>query len=85
MLSSATLVTGIDAISKSVERFVVKTGLAVLQDANFTQLSGRKAMVLTNPTGSTVSLDLGVDVMFSSGLVDLVGVMGPEYVVVFQD
>ncbi|KAL1953716.1 hypothetical protein VTO42DRAFT_2351 [Malbranchea cinnamomea] len=57
----------------------VKTGLEVLRDANYAQLSGRKVMVLSNPTGITPELDLGVDVMFESGAVHLVGVMGPEH------
>ena len=35
--------------------------------------------MLTNPTGITPGLDLGLDVMFESGQVDLVGVMGPEH------
>lgn len=57
----------------------VKTGLDVLIENNYTQLAGRKVIVLTNPTGVTPDLDLGVDVMFNSGAVDLVGVMGPEH------
>lgn len=57
----------------------VKTGLEELQAKNYTQLSGRKVIVLSNPTGVTSGLDLGVDVMFESGAVDLVGVMGPEH------
>jgi uncharacterized protein YbbC (DUF1343 family) len=57
----------------------VKTGLEELQTTNFTQLLGQKVIVLTNPTGVTSALDLGVDVMFESGVVDLVGVMGPEH------
>ncbi|KFY04543.1 hypothetical protein O988_00703 [Pseudogymnoascus sp. VKM F-3808] len=57
----------------------VRTGLEELQTTNFTQLLGQKVIVLTNPTGVTSALDLGVDVMFESGVVDLVGVMGPEH------
>jgi uncharacterized protein YbbC (DUF1343 family) len=56
----------------------IQTGLDVLASSNFTQLSGRKIIVLSNPTGVTASLDLGVDVMFRAG-VDLAGVMGPEH------
>ena len=58
---------------------LVRTGLEVLADSNYTQLSGRKVIILSNPTGITADLDLGVDVMFESGKVDLVGVMGPEH------
>jgi uncharacterized protein YbbC (DUF1343 family) len=57
----------------------VQTGLDVLRAANYSQLLGRKVIVLSNPTGVTPELDLGVDVMFDSGAVDLVGVMGPEH------
>uniref|UniRef100_A0A093XMK4 Uncharacterized protein YbbC n=2 Tax=Talaromyces marneffei PM1 TaxID=1077442 RepID=A0A093XMK4_TALMA len=60
-------------------KHTVKTGLDVLIESNYKQLAGRKVIVLTNPTGVTPDLDLGVDVMFSSGAVDLVGVMGPEH------
>lgn len=58
---------------------IVQTGLDILGAENYTQLANRKVMVLTNPTGVTPGLDLGVDVMYQSGAVDLVGVMGPEH------
>ncbi|KAK2612767.1 hypothetical protein QQS21_001218 [Conoideocrella luteorostrata] len=57
----------------------VQTGLDVLIASNYRQLAGRKVIVLSNPTGITPQLDLGVDVMFDSKRVDLVGVMGPEH------
>lgn len=66
-------------LSLSLAKHVVKTGLEVLVEGNFTQLAGRKVIVLTNPTGVTPNLDLGVDIMFKSGAVDLAGVMGPEH------
>lgn len=58
---------------------VVQTGLDVLRAENYSQLAGRKVIILSNPTGVTPELDLGVDIMFKSGIVDLVGVMGPEH------
>lgn len=58
---------------------IVQTGLDILGAENYTQLANRKVMVLTNPTGVTPGLDLGVDVMYRSGAVGLVGVMGPEH------
>lgn len=58
---------------------VVQTGLDVLRGENYSQLAGRKVIILSNPTGVTPELDLGVDVMFKSRSVDLVGVMGPEH------
>lgn len=57
----------------------VKPGLQVLHESNYTPLLNRRVLILTNPTGVTPDLDLGVDTMFDSGLVDLVGVMGPEH------
>lgn len=57
----------------------VKPGLTVLQESEYKQLSGRKVIILSNPTGVTLDLDLGVDVMFESGEIDVVGVMGPEH------
>ena len=57
----------------------VKTGLDVLIKTDYEALQDRKVLMLTNPTGITPQLDLGVDVMVESGQVDLVGVMGPEH------
>ena len=57
----------------------VRTGLDVLRRAEYKQLHGRKVIILTNPTGITPEFDLGVDVMASSGKVNLAGVMGPEH------
>ena len=57
----------------------VKTGLDVLLSSNFSLLQNRKVIILSNPTGVTSSLDLSVDVMFESGAVDLMGIMGPEH------
>jgi uncharacterized protein YbbC (DUF1343 family) len=56
----------------------VKSGLEVLIESNYAQIAGRKPLILTNPTGITPNLDLGVDVMHRSGLVDFVGGLGPE-------
>lgn len=57
----------------------VKTGLEVLIESDYKQLAGKKVLMLTNPTGITTGLDLGIDVMVQDGTVDLVGVMGPEH------
>ncbi|KAM0739434.1 hypothetical protein ACQRIT_007171 [Beauveria bassiana] len=56
-----------------------KTGLDVLIASNFSQLASRKVLLLTNPTGVTPELNLGVDVMFASKAVNLVGILGPEH------
>lgn len=65
--------------NSSWAKHAVKTGLDVLIESNYTQLAGREVIALTNPTGVTPDLDLGIDVMFKSGAVHLVGVMGPEH------
>ena len=67
------------AVAVTATKPVVKTGLDVLIDSNYKQLSRRKVLILSNPTGVTPELDLGVDVMFESKKVDIAGVMGPEH------
>lgn len=62
-----------------LKRPQVQTGLDVLIESDYAQLQGKKVLVLTNPTGITPGLDLGVDVMVSSGRVKLFGIMGPEH------
>ncbi|KAL1888069.1 hypothetical protein Sste5346_009806 [Sporothrix stenoceras] len=57
----------------------VKTGLEVLIESNYKQLAGKNVLMLTNPTGITTGLELGIDVMVQDGTVNLVGVMGPEH------
>jgi hypothetical protein len=76
-MKALTVLTLLSSVSWA--KHSVKTGLDVLVEKNYTQLAGRKVIVLTNPTGVTPDLDLGVDVMFKSGAVDIVGVMGPEH------
>lgn len=57
----------------------VKTGLDVLIEDDYAQLAGKKVIALTNPTGITPQLDLGIDVLVQAGKVDVVGIMGPEH------
>ncbi|OAA48502.1 hypothetical protein NOR_01752 [Metarhizium rileyi] len=66
-------------LSATLAKCLVQTGLDVLIASNYSQLAGRKVLVFSNPTGVTPLLHLGVDVMFESGKVNLVGVMGPEH------
>ena len=70
--------TALASASSSSSCTKVKTGLDLLIASDYAALQGRKVLVLTNPTGVTPELDLGVDVMVASGKVDLVGVMGPS-------
>lgn len=67
------------SLSPALANTVVKTGLDILRASNYQQLRGRKVIVLSNPTGVTADLDLGVDVMSESKEVNIVGVMGPEH------
>jgi uncharacterized protein YbbC (DUF1343 family) len=78
-LTSFTALLGTAALAAAVSCAKVKTGLDVLIESDYAALQGRKVLVLTNPTGVTPELDLGVDVMVASGKVNLVGVMGPEH------
>ena len=77
-MESVRLVHILISVAVCTSAMTVKSGLEVLIESNYTQLVGRKPLILTNPTGITTNLDLGVDVMHRSGPVDLVGVLGPE-------
>lgn len=58
---------------------IVKTGLEVLQDNNFSQLKGKKVGLITNPTGVNHQLESTVDIFFKSPEVNLVALYGPEH------
>ena len=79
IINTVLLVSSIPTLAWAWRKPTVQTGLDVLRASNYSQLAGRKVIFLSNPTGVTPELDLGVDVMFESGAVDLVGVMGPEH------
>ena len=78
-LSSFLLASSVPTLAWALRKPAVRTGFDVLRASNYTQLAGRKVIVLTNPTGITPELDLGVDVMFGSGLVEIQAVCGPEH------
>lgn len=73
------LLSALSVTAATANGSIVKTGLAVLLASNGAQLSGKKVLILTNPTAVTPSLDLGVDVLVSSKSINIVGVMGPEH------
>ncbi|WP_199042615.1 exo-beta-N-acetylmuramidase NamZ family protein [Glycomyces salinus] len=57
----------------------VKTGVEVLARDDFAELSGQAVGVISNPTGVLPDLGHEVDLMHSSGAVDIVAVFGPEH------
>lgn len=79
ILSILLLAPSIPTLTWAWKKPTIRTGLDVLRASNYSQLANRKVIILSNPTGVTPELDLGVDAMFESGAVDLVGVMGPEH------
>jgi len=58
---------------------VVKTGIDVLVENNFSILKGKRVGLITNPTGATGSLISAVDVFAHSNEVKLVALFGPEH------
>lgn len=57
----------------------VTTGADRLAASGWAELAGQRVGVITNPTGILADLRHEVDVMASSGVVDLVAVFGPEH------
>jgi uncharacterized protein YbbC (DUF1343 family) len=57
----------------------VETGLDVLVGSGFTALAGQKVGVVSNPTGVDSEYRHLVDLMHSSGQVELVAAFGPEH------
>jgi uncharacterized protein YbbC (DUF1343 family) len=57
----------------------VRTGFEVLQAGGFRDLKGQKVGMVANPTAVVRDLTHEVDVMHSSGAVDLIAVFGPEH------
>ncbi|MCX6138210.1 MAG: DUF1343 domain-containing protein [Ignavibacteriales bacterium] len=58
---------------------MVRTGLDVLAESNFSMFSGKRIGLITNPTGITRTLAYGVDVIAHSGTVRLTTLFGPEH------
>ncbi len=58
---------------------VVKTGIDVLVENNFSILKGKRVGLITNPTGVTGSLESAVDVFAHSSEVKLVALFAPEH------
>ena len=58
---------------------VVRTGIDVLIESNFSTLKGKRVGLITNPTGVTAGLVSAVDVFAHSNQFTLVALFGPEH------
>ncbi len=58
---------------------LVKTGIDVLVEDNFSLLNGKRVGLITNPTGVTNRLTSSVDVLAHAKNVKLVALFGPEH------
>ena len=57
----------------------VMTGLEVLRENGFAELKGKRAGLITNPTGVDHELRSGVDILFMAPGVRLAALYGPEH------
>ena len=60
-------------------RSIVRTGLDVMAENDFSLFSGKRIGLITNPTGVTRALAYGVDVLARSKNVRLTALFGPEH------
>ena len=60
-------------------RPVVKPGIEVLRDRGFDELKGKRAGLVTNPSGVDRFLNSTVDILFNAPGVELVALYGPEH------
>jgi len=58
---------------------IVRTGIDVLVENNFSILKGKRVGLITNPTGATAGLVSAVDVFAHSNQVKLVALFAPEH------
>jgi len=73
------LVCSLLTISCALQGQPVETGLEMLVKSKFEVLKGKKAGLITNPTGVDRNLRSGVDLIFSAPGVKLVSLYGPEH------
>jgi len=66
-------------VSCSLQGQPVETGLEMLVKSRFEALKGKKAGLITNPTGVDRNLRSGVDLIFNAPGVKLVSLYGPEH------
>lgn len=58
---------------------VIKTGIDVLVENNFSPLTGRRVGLITNPTGVSNTLVSTVDIFARAKELKLVALYGPEH------
>lgn len=58
---------------------VVKTGIEVLRDMDFTPLKGKRVGLLTNPSGVDHELKSTIEILHEAPQVNLVALYGPEH------
>ncbi|GJQ63847.1 MAG: hypothetical protein SCALA702_29000 [Melioribacteraceae bacterium] len=68
-------------LSLSISSFaqMVKPGIEVLRDQNFSILEGKKVGLVTNPTGVDSKLKSTIDILHEAPNVNLVALYGPEH------
>ena len=76
-LTQITLLLTVSTILQSQP--IVKTGIDVLVEGNFSLLSGKRIGLITNPTGVTNRLTSTVDVLAHAKNLKLVALFGPEH------
>ncbi|NLH24091.1 MAG: DUF1343 domain-containing protein, partial [Bacteroidales bacterium] len=76
---SLILVILLVSISCQSREIVVKTGIDVLKESNFSCLEGKRVGLITNPTGVDRELRSTIDILFEAPNVNLVALYGPEH------
>ena len=73
------LICSILAVSCSLQGQPVETGLEMLVKSRFEALKGKKAGLITNPTGVDRNLRSGIDLIYNDQGVKLVSLYAPEH------
>ncbi|HOT55095.1 MAG TPA: DUF1343 domain-containing protein, partial [Bacteroidales bacterium] len=76
---SLILVILLISLSCQSQERVVKTGIDVLKESNFSYLEGKRVGLITNPTGVDRDLRSTIDILYEAPNVDLVALYGPEH------
>lgn len=73
------LVIFLISLSCQSQEIVVKTGIDMLRESNFSCLEGKRVGLITNPTGVDRDLQSTIDILFEAPNVNLVALYGPEH------
>lgn len=71
--------SGLLVTSSFAQKIRVKTGIEVLKETNFKALEGKRAGLITNPTGVDNNLKSTIDILHEARHVQLVALYGPEH------